>query len=321
MTRADSPILGFDGEHSDDPLRFPSPNFPPRDLCSPPRASVRNAVYLDDAAALFPRCVSVASSLDEYSENKIAALEHVRALYSSPSQVYVGPAAPTSSRWSTASSILAVPVRPPRRKRLTSLFARLLASASSTSIPEPREMHKAYLARDDPPIALDLRPPPVPPKSHVDLSLDTEPRRARLRQQQSMATLNSSISSGSSYASSLSLSTTTTSPPLSPVATPPNEKRHRGLKAILAFRPRSRVSSLVPPVPSSPRKRLSIRLSASTHVLLPPSPRGPPPPPPVPPKDTHFVRTLDQEEYARARGWGLDDRGRVLVGPQFGSLI
>ncbi|KAG6860128.1 hypothetical protein C0995_015392 [Termitomyces sp. Mi166 len=181
--RADSPVLGFDGVESDDPLRYPSPNFA-RDLCTtkecarmcarthllqpaPQTLSLhsRNAVYLDpdDASALFPRPVSVAASIDSYSENKMAALDHIRALYSSPSCVYIGPPVPRpdppSSRWSTTSSQLNLSEPPaPKRKRLTSLFSRLSALTSSApqAHPEPREMQKAYLDRDDPPIALDL---------------------------------------------------------------------------------------------------------------------------------------------------------------------
>ncbi|KAG6876983.1 hypothetical protein C0993_011335 [Termitomyces sp. T159_Od127] len=200
--RADSPVLGFDGVHSDDPLRYPSPNYP-RDLSLGCLMSLhpRNAVYLDDDAC------SVASN---------AAFDHIRALYDPPAEpafdhiraLYDPPAEPPSSRWSTASSLLPPsppppsPARPSRRKRLTSLFTRLVALTASTPPPAaPREMHKAYLQRDDPPIALDLRkpahsptsststfytcasrshtpPPPVPPKAryapHIDYP-DTQP--------------------------------------------------------------------------------------------------------------------------------------------------
>ncbi|KAG6864451.1 hypothetical protein C0991_009444 [Blastosporella zonata] len=200
--RADSPVLGFHCS-TRDPLRYPSPDFP-RDLCDSKtilpalqerelrtRASAlslnhtrsRNAVYLDptDASLLFhPHSSSVSlesiasESEDEDDEDRQAAYLYIRALYSprQSSQVYLGPSQPsqpTSSRWSTTSSLVSPPLspvsnpssdrdRPSKRKRLTSLLSRF-SRASLLSPPppsEPRAMREAYLERDDPPAPVGL---------------------------------------------------------------------------------------------------------------------------------------------------------------------
>ncbi|KAG6907974.1 hypothetical protein DXG01_006704 [Tephrocybe rancida] len=173
----------------------------------------RNAVYLDpeDASLLFhsptapysrASTISMASisSISSTSSDAAAALLHIRDLYASParprprprvsSQVYLGPPPspaspltsnnePTSSRWSTTSSILAhsppplsptlVPAPAPcsptqntKRKRFTSIISRLSIGAGTllASPPPPPNkeivMREAYLERDDPPAPIEL---------------------------------------------------------------------------------------------------------------------------------------------------------------------
>ncbi|KAH0579414.1 hypothetical protein J132_08093 [Termitomyces sp. J132] len=149
----------------------------------------------------------------------------------------------------------------------SSSFSTCLSHSSLTQPPPvpPKSLPESYIDHPDTTLVF----PPASPPPSLDSLAESEPRHTCIRRQ-----LNDESAFPYAHSrSSLSLSTTTTSPPLSVVSfpttpiTPPrtpvsvafpfsSQKKEllrsctRKVFSILGFRSRSRVSSLVPPVPS-----------------------------------------------------------------------